>query len=461
MNCSNAAPEPPRRLQDVVSEEGFASRALASIQQVSRAADDTEIVGALEKAKRALGADHAAFASFVRDETDTESFRFLLACDPAWCIAYQRHGWYAQDPWLLYAQTHSEPVCASRIPLRTQAQRATAALAATYGVASAYIVPAPSSGSVTRLGVLMLGSRHGDYFEGEATVPIRLLARSLAMELHEWWVRRVRQEIIEQCRLTPDDMEVLVLERQGLGSKQIADRLHTSASAVDSRFQRLNAKFHMPTRACRHARRRGDPGHAARHALGRRPRHPVRRDAGRSGRVCVGSGQRGSGGLSPGGPRRGLGHPGDHVHPALGARRRGRAGLGGPLPAAVLADPRHQPAPGAPLREQRALLPAPADARRPQGARRLRRAVLREPGAASVARAHGAGAAALATGAACAAHRRTRARVPQGKGRLTAAPPNRAARSCAATASRSGASDASSIAGAAAMAWYDLRVERS
>jgi DNA-binding NarL/FixJ family response regulator len=38
------------------------------------------------------------------------------------------------------------------------------------------------------------------------------------------------------------------LERQGLGTKEIADELGVSASAVDSRFQRLSTKFNMPNR---------------------------------------------------------------------------------------------------------------------------------------------------------------------------------------------------------------------
>jgi DNA-binding CsgD family transcriptional regulator len=227
---------------------GFAQNALGIIQQVAHAADDTEIIGGLDRAKQALGAEHAVFASFVRDDVALESFRFLLACDPAWCIEYLRHGWYAHDPWLFYAETHSEPICASKISLRTPAQRVLVELAGKYGVASAYVVPAPSGGSITRLGVLVLGSRYEHFFEDEAAAPIKVLARSLAMELHEWWVRRVRQEIIEKCHLTPEDLVVLTLERQGLGSKQIAHRLNTSPSAVDSRFQRLNAKFNMPTR---------------------------------------------------------------------------------------------------------------------------------------------------------------------------------------------------------------------
>jgi DNA-binding CsgD family transcriptional regulator len=247
MSFSNSIAE-PRRLQDVVSAPGFAQRALGVIQGVSKATDEPAIVEMLNRAKDVLGAEHAVFASFVRDDDSMESFRFLVASDPLWCLEYQRYGWYSHDPWLLYAETHTEPICASRIPLRTASQRDVVGLAVKYGVSSAYIVPAPSAGGLSRVGVLMLGSGHPGYFEHDAVVPIKVFARSLAMDLHEWCVRRVRHELMEKCRLTPEDLQLLSLERQGLGSKQIADRLNTSPRAVDSRFQRLNAKFNMPTR---------------------------------------------------------------------------------------------------------------------------------------------------------------------------------------------------------------------
>jgi DNA-binding CsgD family transcriptional regulator len=248
MISSKPTPEPPRTLRNVVSDPAFAQRALDIIQKVPAAGDEGEVVELLTEAKYSLGAEHAAFASFVRDDETKESFRFFVACDPQWCLEYLQHGWYAHDPWLLYACTNSEPASASTIPLRTPTQRAVRCLAAKYGIASAYIVPAPSAPGLTRIGALMLGSMYEGYFEGQATAPIKVLARSLAMELHEWWVRKVRHEVIEKCRLTPEDLQLLTFERQGLGSKQIAAKLNTSPSAVDSRFQRLNAKFNMPTR---------------------------------------------------------------------------------------------------------------------------------------------------------------------------------------------------------------------
>jgi DNA-binding CsgD family transcriptional regulator len=51
--------------------------------------------------------------------------------------------------------------------------------------------------------------------------------------------------------LRSDDLKLLALERQGLTTKQIARLVDTSIPAVDSRFQRVNAK--MGTANRRHA----------------------------------------------------------------------------------------------------------------------------------------------------------------------------------------------------------------
>lgn len=218
------------------------------IKRVAKAEDDAAVIEILCLAKQALGAEHAAFVSHVRDDDSKESFRFLVACDPAWCVEYQQHGWYAHDAWLLYATSNSEPVPGTQIPTHTRAQREAKALAAQHGLVSVYVVPAPASAGLSRLGVLLLGSGQEGYFDTEAAAAIKVLARSLAMELHEWWVRQVRREIIKTNRITPEDLQLLALERQGLGTKEIAEELSVTASAVDSRFQRLSTKFNMPNR---------------------------------------------------------------------------------------------------------------------------------------------------------------------------------------------------------------------
>jgi len=236
------------RLEDVVHSAGFAETALRLIQRVSAAADDGEVLELLHLAKHALGADVAVFVSFIRDDDSYESFRFIVAADPRWCLVYQRRGWFANDAWLLYAATHSEPTADTNILLRTKGQREARELAAQHGAVSAYIVPAPAGGGLSRLGVLVLGSSRAGYFDSPCVASIKVLARSLAMEMHEWWVRQVRKEVIATNRVTEDDLCLLRLEREGKSTKEIAEILAVSVSSIDSKFQRLNAKFNMPSR---------------------------------------------------------------------------------------------------------------------------------------------------------------------------------------------------------------------
>ena len=68
------------------------------------------------------------------------------------------------------------------------------------------------------------------------------------MEVHEWWVRVIRAELISDTDLTNEDLELLQLERQGQGTKDIARTLSASTRAVDSRFYRINAKLGTPSR---------------------------------------------------------------------------------------------------------------------------------------------------------------------------------------------------------------------
>jgi DNA-binding CsgD family transcriptional regulator len=238
----------PESLAAVVSAPGYAARALDVILRVARAPDRAAAVELLHDGAHALGAEQAVFASFVRDDESRDSFRFLLACDPVWCFRYQEQGWFADDPWLRYAMTNSEPIAASRIPLRTSRQREFQRLATEFGCASFYIVPAPSSVALSRLGVLGLGSHRAGFFECAAIDAVKILARGLAMELNEWCAGRVREEILAKCRLSTDELELLRMEYAGLGTKEICRELGLTATSVNSRFQRLINKMATPNR---------------------------------------------------------------------------------------------------------------------------------------------------------------------------------------------------------------------
>lgn len=245
---SAAAPAESPTLLEVTSRPDYFGRVSEVVGQVPGAPDVPEALALLSEAATRLGADVAAFVSFVRDDSSHESYRFLLACDAVWCHEYEKHAWYANDPWLAYALNHSEPARASEIPLGNKSQRAVVDLAARFGFTSAVIVPAPSSGGLSRVGVLCLGSAKPNYFESEGFVAVKIASRSLAMELHEWWIGQIKRELIANAGITEEDLILLRHERLGHTTKAIAIELHSSLYAIDSRFKRVNQKLGVPNR---------------------------------------------------------------------------------------------------------------------------------------------------------------------------------------------------------------------
>jgi hypothetical protein len=241
-------PAVPATLLALTSRADYASRVSQIVQQVPGAADEVRALELLAEAAHRLGADVAAFVSFIRDDGAHESYRFLLACHPFWCGEYEKRSWYASDPWLAYALTHTEPVPSSQIVVESKQQRAVLDLAADYGFRSAAIVPAPSSGGLTRVGVLCLGSSTPGIFEDPGFIALKVSARGLAMELHEWWIGQIKRELIAEAHISDDDFALLRHERLGHSTKTIAAQWETTACSVDSRFQRLNQRLGVPNR---------------------------------------------------------------------------------------------------------------------------------------------------------------------------------------------------------------------
>lgn len=241
-------PDKPRSLQDVTGAADYFGRVSEVVREFETAREPVRAVELLEEATRRMGAGVSLFVSLIRGDDSCDSYRVLLACDPEWCIEYEQAAGYANDPWLIYALHHTEPIRASEIDMATPGQRAIVQLAERFGFRSAVIVPAPSSGGLSRLGVLCLGSSIPGYFEAEGYVAFKVVARSVAMELHEWWLARLKDELIVTTRITNADLLLLTHERMGHTTKTIARKLGTSADSIDSRFQRINAKLGVPNR---------------------------------------------------------------------------------------------------------------------------------------------------------------------------------------------------------------------
>ena len=97
--------------------------------------------------------------------------------------------------------------------------------------------------------MLCLGSRLPGDFEDGDTHLLSVLARALAAELHEWFFDEARESLLLTARLRAEDLQLLTMERRGLGTKAIANATGLSAASVNSRFQRIGVRLGCPTRA--------------------------------------------------------------------------------------------------------------------------------------------------------------------------------------------------------------------
>lgn len=242
-----AKPEGPA-LARIVASAAYTDRVAAIAERIGEARDQATVHALLVDGVHALGAEHAVFVSFVRDNADLSACRFMLVCEPGWCQRYLEAGCFAHDPWLAYAAHHSEPIPASSLPVLDAEGQRVIALAQQNGFASAALVPAHSGAGHSRISLLCLGSTQPGFFEGEGFGRFRLGARLIAAELHEWWLARIRRELIVKARITQADLELLRHEQLGHSSKRIAAELHVSKSSINSRFQRMNMKLGVPNR---------------------------------------------------------------------------------------------------------------------------------------------------------------------------------------------------------------------
>lgn len=235
-------------LSRIVAASDYTERITAVAERITEARDQATVHALLTEGVHALGAENAVFVSFIRDNADLSACRFMLVCEPDWCQRYLEAGCFAQDPWLAYAAHHSEPIPASTLPVLDAEGRRVIALAMENGFASAALVPAHSGAGHSRISLLCLGSTQPGFFEGEGFGRFRLGARLIAAELHDWWLARIRRELIVKARITPADLELLRHEQQGHSSKRIAAELHVSKSSINSRFQRMNMKLGVANR---------------------------------------------------------------------------------------------------------------------------------------------------------------------------------------------------------------------
>lgn len=224
-----------------------ALRILELLPSIGAADCQESVVDLFWRVLRLIGAGSGVFVSAIKDDAARTSVRSLLACDPSWTVEYSRLDWPENDPWLRHAMSSQTPIHGAELKVRPDDQEFIHRAAAV-GFTSTVVVPAPSCFGAARVGVLILGSHHAGFFDGDAYQMIKLVARELAMELHEWLLKAVRDDLLERSQLKPEEVQLLRYEAAGFTSKMIAAALNMKPRTVDSWFQRVITKLNAPDR---------------------------------------------------------------------------------------------------------------------------------------------------------------------------------------------------------------------
>lgn len=217
------------------------------LPDIASAASEQAAVELFSRAVCTLGADAGVFISAIKEEAARMSIRSLLACDPRWAHQYSNAGWHEHDPWLRHALCSQTPIRGEELHVRLD-EREFIERSTTLGFASTIVVPAPTCFGGARYGVLVLGSNHAQCFANADYDLLRIVARALAMELHEWLLRALRDDLLERSEITPEEIDLLRYEAAGHTSKMIAADLSIKPRAVDYRFQCVCAKLNTPDR---------------------------------------------------------------------------------------------------------------------------------------------------------------------------------------------------------------------
>lgn len=218
-------------------------RVLQLLPPITEARSTSEVIFLFREAAVGLGADGGVFLSCLREDATRTSLRSLWACDPSWAADYASHRWFEHDPWLRYATSDAEPTRSRNLICSSTEENAFIRAAEEHGFSSALIAPAPSPVGLSRVGVLCLGSADSGNFDSENYPQVRVLARALAMELHHWIAKSMREELLQEARLTEADLSLLRHEAAGHSSKIIGAAMNLEAKTIDCRFQRVNAKL--------------------------------------------------------------------------------------------------------------------------------------------------------------------------------------------------------------------------
>ncbi len=251
---SSENPAHAASIRDRAQAPNYAAQALEAVVLIQQATSPPQLLDSLAHATAAIGATGSVYTAAIPEDGQELSCFSFFACHPAIAKAQGSKPLLLSHPWFRFAQTHSMPGTDHQIRLQHESDAAALQLASQYGFKSCLVVPASIGTPSGRLEMLCIGSAQADDFEGPEARAVRALARALAAELHDWLTRHLMERLRSAAQLQAIDIDLLALEWQGLGTKEIAVRTGMTPQSVNSRFQRLNVRLNCANR--KHAARR-------------------------------------------------------------------------------------------------------------------------------------------------------------------------------------------------------------
>jgi DNA-binding CsgD family transcriptional regulator len=230
---------------DVVAHSRFdAGDIVAAIASIRHCVDEFSVHAILRNILPILGAESYIFTTLMSHNAidDRESYRSLVGCRPGLWQQYNARKWHAIDPGIYYARTNSAVICLDDLPLLSHGQREFRDSCRRQGFSRGVLIPA-HSGSSARFGVLYIGCEEASAYGNSLAMSNRVSLRAIAMELLEWRMSRMRDELTRDLALTERELTILRLQNRGYRALDIAAELALSAKTVHGSVKAIKDKF--------------------------------------------------------------------------------------------------------------------------------------------------------------------------------------------------------------------------
>ncbi|KLD78886.1 hypothetical protein FZ025_17165 [Xanthomonas hyacinthi] len=218
------------------------SALIRSIEQISSCGSEFDLHLLLRAIFAEVGVDSYFFTTIFNPEEggSNSSVRFLIGCHPRLIQLYQDRKWFMNDPVVEYAKSNTAPMSMESLSYASTGQRELRDAIRAFGYHGGVIIPV-HTGSTKRGGLLCLWACKdkdvGDLMDS------RVILRSMAMELLEWWVRNLKQEAIIRFKLTDREIKIMRLTRRGYDASNIATEIGVSTKVIYAKTKSIRDKL--------------------------------------------------------------------------------------------------------------------------------------------------------------------------------------------------------------------------